>query len=312
MNLMAATARATYMPFCRAYSRYVVGNQPADFVLMWFSSLHFWRVHGYWPQLRSPRSFEEKVVARMLFDRDPRWTLLSDKILVRDYVASRAGKGLLIPLLWTGKRAQDIPFDELPAQFVVKANHGCGYNMIVTDRSQCDRALAERKVEKWISENFCHDYILGIAWAYRNICPTIMVESFIGDHRSPPVDYKFFCFGGRVEMFKMDFDRFTDHSVVFFDRECRPLDVHERGLKRYGGQVELPDSMSRMIEIAECLAEGLDFIRVDLYNVSNHIYFGELTCYPSGGTGPWTPESFDFLCGGKWKLAPFVTAPPGV
>jgi hypothetical protein len=308
MNLINALIKSVYLPFCRAYSRSFVRDKPADFLLRLFSSLYFWRVHGYWPQLRTPRSFEEKVTARMLFDRDPKWTLLSDKLRVRDYVEKRAGKDVLIPLLWSGTRSRDIPFDTFPDQFVIKANHGCGYNIIVSDISQFNTELTKSKIDAWLNENFCHDYILGTAWAYRNISPSIIVESFIGGHGKPPVDYKFFCFDGKVEMFKMDFDRFTDHSVAFFDRRCQKLDVHEKGLKRFSGLITLPDSIHEMIEVAERLATGLDFIRVDLYNNSNRTFFGELTCYPSGGNGPWVPESFDFNCGAKWKLAPFTKA----
>jgi len=303
MKLINAVAKATYMRFCRIYSRHILKNKPADAVMRGLTRLHFWRVHGYWPHLRNPRSFEEKVTARMLFDRDPRWTLLSDKLQVRDYVTAKVGTEILIPLLWTGKRSQDIPFETLPKQFVIKANHGCAYNIIVDDKSRFDPVPARSKIDRWLSENFCHDYVLGTAWAYRNIPPRIMVEAFIGENGSPPVDYKFFCFGGKVEMFKMDFDRFTDHSVAFFDRDCRPLEVHEVGLTRFDRIVVFPPKIREMIELAEKLAEGLDFIRVDLYNVGNRIYFGELTCYPGGGNGPWHPESFDFLWGGKWIYA---------
>jgi hypothetical protein len=307
MNLMNAVARSTYLPFCRAYSRYFVGNRPADAILCWFTSMHFWRSHGYWPQVKAPRSFDEKVIARMLFDRDPMWTRLSDKILVRDYVADKAGKDLLIPLLWTGRKPQDIPFDELPDQFVLKTNHGCTYTIIVKGKAHLDLAQARGKLATWLNENFCYDYALGTAWAYRNICPIILIESFItDDDGTVPRDYKFFCFDGKVEAFKLDFDRYTDHSVRFFDRECRPLGAHEVGHKRYTGAVELPDNIKEMIGVAERLAQGFDFIRVDLYNVKGRIFFGELTCYPSGGEGRWDPRSFDFLWGSRWKVTPYV------
>jgi hypothetical protein len=306
MNLMNAVARTTYLPFCRAYSRYFVGNKAADPILGWFTSMHFWRTHGYWPQLKAPRSFDEKVVARMLYDRNPLWTQLSDKIRVRDYVADKVGSDILIPLLWTGRIPQEIPFDELPEQFVLKTNHGCTYTIIVKEKAHLDFPHARSKLRTWLNENFCYDYALGTAWAYRNICPAILIESFITDDGTVPRDYKFFCFNGKVEAFKLDFDRYTEHSVRFFDRECQPLDVHEVGHKPYDCTVELPHNMQEMIEVAERLAQGFDFIRVDLYSVKGRIFFGELTPYPGGGEGRWDPRSVDFLWGSKWSVAPYV------
>lgn len=299
-----AVARSTYLPLGRFYSRRFIRDKPADVIFTGFARFHFWRSHGYWPQLTPPRSFEEKITARMLFDRDPKWILFSDKVKVRDYVADKIGEQILIPLLWVGRSPSEIPFDELPPRFVIKTNHGCAYTIIVQDKSQLQIAPVLQQLEKWLAENFCHDYVLGTAWAYRNISPTVMIESFLDDDGNVPSDYKFFCFGGRVEVFKLDFDRFTDHSVRFFDRRCQPVEVHEVGLKRYGGNVILPANMDEMIAVAERLAEGLDFIRVDLYNVKGRIFFGELTCYPGGGDGPWDPESFDFALGQKLKLAP--------
>src|SRR5262249_8673201 len=153
---------------------------------------------------------------------------------------------ILIPLLWTGKKPQDIPFDELPSEFVLKTNHGCTYTIIVNEKAQLDRADARNKLTTWLNENFCYDYTIGTAWAYRNISPTILIEGFISDDGSVPRDYKFFCFGGEVQAFKLDFDRYTDHSVRFFDRDCQPLGVHEVGLKRYEGPVKLPHNINDM------------------------------------------------------------------
>ncbi|HRZ56526.1 MAG TPA: ATP-grasp fold amidoligase family protein [Candidatus Paceibacterota bacterium] len=280
--------------------------------MTWLVSVYFWYVHGYWPWLRRPRSFEEKVNARMLFDRDPRWTTMSDKLRVRTWVAGKCGSDILIPLLWSGAKPDDIPFDVLPRQCVLKTNHGCGYTIIVNDIAQLDRSRARRQLERWLGENFCHDYVVGAAWAYRNIQPVVMVESFIGDGQNAPLDYKFFVFDGKVEVFKVDFDRFRDHSVLFFDRDCRACQVHEKGLRRYSGSVDLPENIGEMIDVAETLANGIDFIRVDLFSVRGRVYFGEMTCYPSGGAGPWLPESFDFMLGSKWRLAPFTAACSGV
>ena len=107
----------------------------------------------------------------MLHERNPLFTLISDKLLVRDYVAEKIGNEYLIPMLWSGDKSEEIPFDELPLRFVIKTNHGCGYNIIVKDNNERDHDKEKMQLKKWLDENFCQDKCLGIAWGYRNIKP---------------------------------------------------------------------------------------------------------------------------------------------
>lgn len=237
----------------------------------------------------------------MLYERKPLFTTISDKLQVRDYVATKVGRKYLIPLLWSGDDPEDIPFDELPLKFVIKTNHGCGYVLIVNDKNLLDHAKAKQQIKMWLKENFGRDKYLGIAWAYKNIKPTIIIEAFLGEKGKAPRDYKFFCFSGRVEYFKVDLDRFEDHAAIFFDKHLSRLDLLEDGFKRYPGSIQLPDHFENMIRLAESLSEGFDFIRVDLYCSTNQIYFGELTVYPGGISHRFSPDSFDYLFGEKWK-----------
>lgn len=301
MNLLQRILnKLVHMPICRAYSKVVLKDKPADRIMCFLSNLYFWHVHGYWPRLQA-RSFEEKVYNRMLFDRNPIWTTVSDKLLVRDYVSSKVTKNHLVPLLWKGELPEDIPFDELPEKFVIKANHGCKFNLIISDKSKLDEEEAKRQMRKWLKENFCTDNFIGIEWAYKNIKPMILIESFLEDKGKVPLDYKFFCFSGRVEYVQVNFDRFGDPSEKFFDRNFTPLDLWN-GTKQYQGKVVSPNNYEVMIEIAESLSEGFDFIRVDLYSVGERIYFGELTCYPGGGRIPFVPEAYDYEFGDKWVI----------
>jgi hypothetical protein len=277
-------------------------DEPADQVMRCLCSLDFCVVRGYRPNFKNPRSFEEKLCARMLFDRDPRWTVLSDKWLVRDYVASKLGVECLIPLLWQGDNPEEIPFDELPSMFVIKTNHGCGYNIIVKDKTKLNQRKTRQQLKKWLGENFCQSRYLGTEWAYKNIKPTIIVESFIEENGNVPLDYKFFCFSGRVEFLQMNFDRFGNSFEKTFDREFNPLDLWQ-GTKQYPGKVVRPGNYGDMVRMAESLAQNLDFIRVDQYNVGGRIYIGELTCYPGGGRIKWIPRKYDFLLGEKWKIS---------
>lgn len=237
----------------------------------------------------------------MLHERDPLFTLINDKLLVRDYVGEKGGGAYLIPLLWSGDKPEEIPFDKLSQKFVIKTNHGCEYVIVVNDKKRLDKARARRQLNKWLKENFGQDTFLGIAWGYKNIKPTIIIESFIGESGKAPLDYKFFCFSGCVEFFKIDFDRFEGHSEIFFDRDLNRLDLFEQGLKQYQGNIELPDNFEDMVRVAETLSEGFDFMRVDLYSANNKIYFSELTPYPGGVSAKFEPDSFDYVFGEKWK-----------
>lgn len=238
----------------------------------------------------------------MLHERDPLFTLISDKLGVRDYVNSKVGSEYLIPLLWSGDKPEDIPFDNLPSKFVIKTNHGCGYNIIVNDKTKIDHTKVKRQLKKWMNENFGQDMFLGIAWGYKNIKPTIMIESFIGENGKAPVDYKVSCFSGRVEYITLHFDRFENHSIEILDRNFEPATFGMLTPKwRRGVRYERPSNFEKLLQLAEDLANGFDFMRVDLYMMQNKIYFGEFTPYPGGVAKKFFEEEQDYVFGEKWK-----------
>jgi hypothetical protein len=165
---------------------------------------------------------------------------------------------------------------------------------------QICRDKAVRQLKRWLSENFGRDRVLGTAWAYKNITPAIMVEEFLEENGNVPLDYKFFCFSGRAEFIQMNFDRFGDAWEKTLDREFMPLDLWQ-GTRQYEGEISRPNNFAKMIRVAETLSEGLDFIRVDMYNVRDRLYVGELSCYPGGGRIRFIPRKYDFILGEKWK-----------
>ena len=299
MNPINGINKFLYWPLCRAYSRHL-GDRPADAILRTLCTLQFWRVAGYWPNFLHPRTFSEKIWNCMLYERDPLFTLISDKLRLRDYVAAKVGSDYLIPLLWSGDKPEEIPFDELPMKFVIKTNHGCGYNIIVEDKTQLDHVKVKRQLNKMLRENFGQDTYLGIAWGYKNIKPTIIIESFIEEKGKAPVDYKCWCFCGRIEFISLHFDRFETHSTLSFDRNFEPGGLNFT-LPLYNGEYKRPSNYKEIVRVAEPLAERFDFMRVDLYNVENKIYFSELTPYPGGVSTKYEPESLDYALGEKWK-----------
>lgn len=300
MDIISGIKKLLYWPLCRAYARHL-GDRPADPILRWLCIPQFWSVYRFWPDFVHPHRFSEKLWNRMLYDRNPIFPVIMDKLLVRDYVAKNAGNEHLIPLLWSGEDPEDIPFAELPQKFVIKTNHGCGYNILVRDKAQMNSAEIKRQIRRWLSENFGRDKYLGIAWGYKKIKPVIIIETFIEVDQKPPVDYKFYCFSGRAELISLHFDRFEDRKIIALDRDF----VRYRfspGFKQDEIEYQRPHNSEPMVQLAEILSKDFDFMRVDLYSLENKIYFGELTPYPVGVSAF---HSLDIACldetfGKKW------------
>lgn len=238
----------------------------------------------------------------MLFDRDPKWTLFSDKLMVRDYVADKVGDKYLIPLLWSGKDPDLIPFEELPEKFVIKTNHGCGYNLFVKNKKLADKQAIKNQLKEWLSKNFTFDSFLGMAWAYKNIDPTIIIETFLEENGKNPTDYKFYCYSGKAKYVLIIIERFIDFKQIILDVNFNPLVVYDDP-RVYKGKIERPVNYEEMVKVAEALASGLEFIRVDLYGVKNKVYFGEFTCYPAAGLDKFTTIANDEKFGKDWHIS---------
>ena len=256
------------------------------------------RRHGRWPNLVRPRTFTEKVIWRNLFDRDPLLSRLSDKLAARDYVQSTGAPVALPQLFWRTDDPRDVPFEALPEAFVAKPNHGSGWVSIVRDKSSLDRDQFIATCQLWLQTNY---YALTREKIYQAIKPTILIEELLEE--SPGVlafDYKFFVFESKVQYVTVTTDRFDDHHLTMFDRDWRPVPVEIYGMTTHDHECPRPPHLAAMIEIAERLAGGLDFVRVDLYDTPKGIYFGEMTFSPWSGMTPFTPVSFDYQLGALW------------
>lgn len=256
------------------------------------------RLHGKPLDVSDPRTFTEKLFCRMLAwnrGHDPVFTRLSDKYAVRDYVRSRVGESLLVKLLWHGTDPRAIPFDVLPAEYVIKTNHACGQTILVEGRA--DRADIVDKLSVWLKANFY--------WAHRehqyyHIEPRVMVEEYLRNQDgSGPLNYKFWCFAGTPEVIHVS--NYAHDMNSFFDARWNLLDLHYReGVDRPA--MPKPINFEHMLSIASQLSAGFDFVRVDLYNLDGRICFGELTFTPMAGDLKLRPESWDLTLGDKWKM----------
>lgn len=253
--------------------------------------------------LNDPQRFTEKIQWKKLYDHNPLYTKCADKYLVREYVKEKIGEKYLIPLLYQTDKPEEIPFDKLPLPYIIKANHGCGWNIIIRDRKDIHKKEIISKCRNWLKSNI---YFIGREWQYKDIKPRVLIEKLILDERGLiPEDYKFQCFGGKVEFIQVDTDRFDNHKKSFYDSNWKFLPFvwctqkNNKPTFEADNKINKPKNLKKMVKIAEKLSKDFDFVRVDLYFIDNKIYFGELTFTPSSGLDIFFPEKYNLIYGKK-------------
>jgi hypothetical protein len=265
-------------------------------------------------------TFNQKVLWKMLKDRRPLLTTFADKVAVRDYVAEAVGPDVLSRLYSVVEDPADLDPARLPDEFVVKPNHASAMIWIVADRARIssedavslepglftttrealDWDLLVATCREWLAATYTTDVVP--EWAYRDIPPRIMVEELLlGPDGQIPPDYKFFIFHGEVQIIEVHSNRFGDHHCNIVRPDWTHIDA-QLSAGKARNDIHRPDTLERMIDIAEKLGRETDFVRVDLYDAAGRIVFGELTSYPGGGYSPYSPESFDVELGGYWNI----------
>lgn len=264
-----------------------------------------WASLGYWPRVRPPRSFNEKILRRKLYTNDARFTRFQDKWQARKIVASRLDRRLLPDVHAVTTTPADIPFADLPDRFVVKATHGSGMHVLVDDKASIDRANLIAQCENWMRRT--HGVDRGEYW-YANIPKRIMVEEYLDDPEfGVPPDLKFHVFDGRVAVVERIIDRFGETQNRLYDRDWNPLEVkYDFPLAPITPR---PKRWDDMVGIVETLGTDWDYIRVDMYNPNDdRIVFGEFTFAPASGGGRFDPIQFDFTLGSCWESSRFPTS----
>ncbi len=251
--------------------------------------------------LSNPKTFNEKLQWIKLYDRKPEYTTIVDKYAVRSYIAETIGEQYLVPLLGRWERAEDIDFDTLPNQFVLKCNHDSGCVLICKDKATFDKQAACARLAAQLKKNL---FWWGREWPYKDVKPCIVAEQYLEDPSGELKDYKFMCFNGEVKCSFVCSDRFTEEGlhVTFFDRDWNvmPFERHYPSVKE---GLPKPEKYEEMVALAEKLAKNIPFVRVDFYEVDGKIYFGELTLFPGCGFEEFTPEQWDETLG-SWIQLP--------
>jgi hypothetical protein len=247
------------------------------------------------PGFKDPLTFNDKVNWRILNDRRPLLEWTCDKLAMKEHACAIAG--LRVPrTYWAGRDLRELEGAALPAHWVLKPNHRSG--LVHFGRGRPDIARLRELTAEWLDPFQSAD--LG-EWAYSRARPLLLAEEVIGEPGSPPPDYKFFVFGGDVAAIQVDTGRHLVHRRRLYLPDWSPLDVRS-GYWPLAATEPPPAGLDRMLAVAAELGAGFDFIRVDLYDVSEKVFFGEVTPYPGGGLDRFVPASFDAELGARWKL----------
>ncbi len=272
-----------------------------------------------------PITFNDKVRYRIAYDRRPHLTMFADKVAVRDYVADRVGDGYLTPQYAVHRSSDEIDWDSLPREYVVKASHGSGAVVLVTDQADADarlparsrwaawdrfavrpehasRALLAPLVDRWMTLNYEFGPGRLPEWAYRDVPPRIITEQLlVGPSGEKPVDVKFFVFDGVCRFLYIGVGDDDGYHRNLFSPTGTPIPV-EYGYTRAAVDPPLPESLAEFVSVAEELGRGVDFVRVDLYDLAGRVVFGELTNYPAAGVDDFRPATFDEELGALWDI----------
>jgi len=256
-------------------------------------SMYFYKLQRLL-KLNPPKTFNEKLHWLNLSGYLEKYTSLVDKYAVREYVSSRIGSQYLNELYGVYNNEAEIDFGVLPHKFILKATHGSNWNIFCEDKNKLDLEATKIQLREWLNIDFYRRYRERI---YKNIPPRIICERFLEDEdHNDLIDYKFFCFHGRVQFIDVLFDRSTDMSEIFYDRDWI-ICPFVTDTPNNPVNMEKPENFDKMKEIAEILAEGIPFVRIDLYNVNTKIFFGEMTFTPSGGYEKFHPYECDYKLG---------------
>lgn len=266
-----------------------------------FLKLAFWAELDTKLNLDKPATFSEKIQWLKLYDRNPIYTTMVDKALVKDVIKAKIGEEYVIPTYGVWDSVEAVPFDSLPDSFVLKCNHDSGGIVICRNKASFDKNAATMKLDNHLKRDA---YYFGREWPYKDIQRKIIAEELLVDPDNVDlVDYKFYCFMGEPKYCQVIRNRNSDETIDFFDMEWNHMPFTGLGLRsKRGGFSSKPINLRKMIEISKELAKGTIFVRIDLYNIAGRIYFGEFTLYPKSGFGKFIPDEWNLRLGDMIKL----------
>ena len=258
--------------------------------------------------LENPKSYTEKLQWLKLYDHKPVYTTMVDKYEVKKYVANKIGEEYVIDLIGVWDSFDDINFENLPNQFVLKCTHDSAGLIICKNKSTFDIKAAKQKFDKCLKRNFFYS---GREWPYKNVKPRIIAEKYMEDSKYKELrDYKFFTFNGEPKVLYIAQGRGRGEETTsdFYDMNFNhlPFTIDHNMAKT---KPEMPINFELMKELARKLSENTPQLRVDFYEVDGKVYFGELTFFHCSGFDKFNPEEWDYKFG-SWIKLPEICSNP--
>lgn len=250
--------------------------------------------------LKHPVTFNEKLQWLKLYNRKPEYTIMVDKVKAKEYAAKMLGEEYIIPTLGVWDSPDEIDFDSLPNQFVLKCNHNSGLGMcICRDKENLDIEKVKFNLKRGMEENY---FLSGREWPYQNVPRKIIAEKYMVDHNDTDLnDYKFFCFNGEPAIMFVSSDRKNKVCFDYYDMNLHHLELKQGG-ENYHGLIHLPKHFDEMKKLASKLAQGIPHVRLDFYEINDRVYFGEITFFDSSGFAKFEPASWDIKLGNMIEL----------
>lgn len=269
-----------------------------------YLKVKFRQIMGKKLDLMNPQTFSEKLQWLKLYNRRPEYTIMVDKYAVKSYVARIIGDKYIIPTLGVWDKPDDIDWNSLPNQFVLKCTHDSGGLVICRDKTKLDKDSVIIRLRKTLKQNY---YRKWREWPYKDVPRRIIAEEYLDP--SPEFrdlrDYKFFCFNGEPKYCQVISDRNTNMCCDFFDKEWKHQIFHEPRIYPFSKlRLEKPSKYEEMWKLAGELAKDKAFSRIDFYEVNGNVFFGEITFFPTTGMGGFDPDEYDLKFGELIKLPP--------
>lgn len=253
--------------------------------------------------LENPQTFNEKLQWLKLYDRNPEYIRMVDKYEVKKYVANIIGEEHIIPTLGIYNSFEEIDFQKLPNQFVMKCTHDSGSIIICKDKSKFNMEKAKNKINKALKYNY---YYAGREWPYKNVKPRIIIEKYMEDSKLKElVDYKVYAFNGEADYLMACYDRMKGNTkFLYYDKDWNLIKKFSYDGIKYGDSIRIPKpkNIDKMFEFANVLSKGIPFVRIDFYEMDGKLYFGELTFYPNAGFETGRTKELDDYLDSKLKI----------
>lgn len=244
--------------------------------------------------LDNPQTFNEKLNWLKIYDRNPSYTNMVDKYEAKKYVSNIIGNEYIIPTINVWDKFEDIDFDKLPNQFVLKCTHDSGGLVICKNKESFNIKEAKKKIEKCMKRNY---FYMWREWPYKDVKPRIIAEKYMVDESGVELkDYKFFCFNGKPEILFVATDRPFSTKFNFYDLDFKKLPFKQH-YENFDKKIQKPKGFNKMIELSKKLSENIPYVRVDFYDINGKVYFGELTLYHFSGLEPFEPSEWDAKLG---------------